>query len=292
MTQVVTIASPAHAIELRSERNLAAGLLFAAMVALLVPIVADFYHAFWAGGNDSQAPVILIAIGYGFWEKRELFDFVVTRGERVVGAALLLAGWALFGLGDWLAFYQLEGSALIPIALGLTLLTGGRKALSGLRFLIPILVFVIPFPGSLADDILVPLKLALSNMIVTLLALVGLPIAQNGTILSIGFHDMQIADACAGLRSLISLTAVGLLFVYFIGSSRRAVSVMMMLAIAPIAVLVNVLRITLVVLVTYFYGEGAGANFHALAPYLEVAGALGLMLLTHRLSERAVRFIQ
>ena len=262
--------------------------VLAGMAALTIPTLYSFYRLVWLHDQDTHAPIILAGILFAFWQKRALLDFNTSQAERLLSLAVAGLGLAIYVLGRSQTFLQLEGGGLIIVTYAALLLAGGGRAVKELAYVALLLLFVVPVPGTLVDAILVPLKMWLANHIVDLLAFFGYPIANHGVVISIGFEQLQVADACAGLRSLLSLTAIGLLFIYFIKSSRWPVSLCLVLATPFIALFANFFRVISLVLVTYHLGSGAGADFHDYAAYLEVIVAVCAVLACHSLLELSI----
>jgi exosortase len=275
MTAHATL-DPSTGAELRVASFTAPILVLAGLASLALPTLYSFYRLTWLHDQDTQAPIILAGT---------LFDFDVTRRERVLALSVAAAGLLAYVLGRSQTFLQLEGVGLIVVTCAALLLAGGVRALTKLWYVTALLVFVVPVPGTLVDSVLVPLKLWLANHIVDLLSLFGYPIANHGVVISIGFEQLQVADACAGLRSLLSLSAISLLFIYFITSSSRLVSILLVLATPFIALFANFFRVISLVLVTYHFGSDAGADVHDYAAYIEVAVAVLSVLACHSVLE-------
>jgi exosortase len=148
------------------------------------------------------------------------------------------------------------------------------------------LCFLVPIPGSVLDFLLLPLKKYVSIIVENLLYLFGYPIGRTGVVLTIGPYQLLIADACSGLNSMIALSAVGVLFAYLIHSDNRAYNAVLLLSILPIAFLSNIVRVALLMLVTYYFGDHAGQQFHDYAGYLEIVFAFGLFFALDAILQR------
>src|SRR5262249_51966070 len=134
---------------------------------------------------------------------------------------------------------------------------------------------VVPIPGSILDQLLLPLKEWVSSTVDAVLHGFGYPIARNGVLLMIGPYSLLIADACSGLNSMVALTGIGLLYVYLAGHSRRWITVALLLSVLPIAFLANIIRVAALVLITYYGGEASGRAFHDQASFVEIGLAFG-----------------
>ena len=124
---------------------------------------------------------------------------------------------------------------------------------------------MIPLPGILIDILTSQLKEWISLLCELLLYQFGLPVARNGVVISIGPYQMLVADACSGLYSMFSLSALGVLFIHFSGRALPLQRFCMLLSILPIAFVANLARVILLVLVTYYMGDGYGRWMHDMA---------------------------
>jgi len=255
------------------------------LASLAIPTLYSFYRLIWLHDQDTHAPIILAGILFAIWQKRAHFDFSANRTEQLWALGVAIIGLLVYIMGRSQAFLQLEGVGLIVVTFAAILLAGGVRTVGTLSYVTLLLLFVVPVPGTLVDTVLVPLKMALANTIVDFLAMFGYPIAKHGVVISIGFDQLQVADACAGLRSILSLTAISLLFIYFIKSSSRMASFLLVLATPFIALFANFFRVIALVLVTYHFGADAGANVHDYAAYIEVVVAVLSVLACHSLLE-------
>ena len=111
----------------------------------------------------------------------------------------------------------------------------------------------------------------IADIVESLLYIAGYPIARSGVILSIGPYQLQVADACSGLHSMFSLSALGTLFMYMMGRKTKLHMGIMLASILPIAFVANIVRVITLVLVTYYLGDEAGQGF--------LHGAAGIVLL-------------
>ena len=130
-----------------------------------------------------------------------------------------------------------------------------------LAFPLLFLTFLIPLPPHLIDALTGPLKQQVSIVVDHMLYWVGYPIARSGVVLTMGPYQILIADACSGLNSIYSLSAVGLLYTYISGKKPFFHTATLVLSILPIAFLANVLRVIVLMLITYHFGNEAGQGF-------------------------------
>jgi exosortase len=246
----------------------------AGLGVLLVPSYLDTWRVFWRVERGAQAPVILLLATWLVWRERAALRTFAT-GMRWWALLPFASGLVLYALARSQSIYSLEIAAQIPLLLGVAWLLWGRGGLARLWFPILLIAFAVPIPGSLLDALLLPLKDAVSATVDTLLHAFGYPIARNGVLLMIGPYRLLIADACSGLNSMVALSGVGLLYVYLAAHRGRVRTAILLASILPIAFAANIVRVLLLVLITYYQGESMGHAFHDHAGLLEVLLAFG-----------------
>lgn len=260
--------------------------VFAGVALLYVPTYLDLYQDYWRSEQAAYGAVILAMVGWLFWRERAIFQQTTAMGSLPVGIAVLISGLLLYVLGRSQSVYQLDIASQIPVLLGVAMLLLGKAGVRRLWFPIVLLLFLVPVPGSILDQMLLPLKVWVSSIVDALLHMAGYPIARTGVVLVIGSYNLLIADACSGLNSMLALSGIGLLYVHVVGPSQRWMKIVLLLSILPIAFAANVIRVLLLVLVTYYQGDASGRAFHDQAGLLEIALAFGAFFLLDSTLER------
>jgi exosortase len=140
--------------------------------------------------------------------------------------------------------------------------------------------FVVPLPGWLLDTITLPLKEYVSELVTGGLAQLGYPVGRLGVTIYIASYQLLVEDACAGLNSLISLSAIGLFYVYLMRGSNPLYSLMLLCMVLPIAIAANCVRVAGLVLITYYLGNAAAQGYlHNFAGMVTFVSALLLIFL-------------
>ena len=138
---------------------------------------------------------------------------------------------------------------------------------------------MVPLPGALIDLITGPLKAWVSTIVEQLLYLAGYPVARTGVVLTIGPYQLLIADACSGLNSMFSLGALGALYIYLVGHAQRWRITLLSALVLPIAFAANVVRVIVLVMITFYMGDEAGQGFlHGFSGMVLFVTALSLYL--------------
>jgi len=147
-------------------------------------------------------------------------------------------------------------------------------------------IFLFPPPDSLLATLTQPLKIEISRWAVTLLDACGMTIARKGVIIQVDQYDILVAAACAGLNSIISLSAIGLFYIYVRHNANWRYALLLMIAILPVAILANFVRVLLLILITDFMGDAWAQGFlHGFAGMVMFAVALLSIFGIDRLAE-------
>lgn len=251
------------------------------LLAIGLPVFLHLAQTTWETEENGHGPIILLVACWLIWIKRQ----ALVRPTPAPGLGWKLLGWATlvvsllaFVVGLSQGIDTLEVATLIPILASIVLLMRGWVALRALWFPLLFLLFMIPLPGMLVELITGALKQQVSGVAESLLYAVGYPIARVGVILSIGQYKLLVADACSGLNSMFSLSALGLLYLYIMRYHSWLHVGLLLLAILPIAFFSNVIRVITLVLITYHFGDAAGQGFAHMASGM-VLFVIALLLL-------------
>ena len=236
-------------------------IVLAGFAVMYVPVYWWAAHVIWQSDDHAHGPIILAVIAWLFWTLHKPLLEVETQPAPALGWPIFLFGLLVYFAGRMFSVSILEFGSQMPVAAGLLLLLKGRKALRLAWFPVIYFIFMIPLPGVLVDAITGPLKQWISGIVETILFALGYPIARSGVIISIGQYQLQVADACSGLHSMFSLSALGTLFMYIMDRKSRLHNAIMLLSLLPIAFCANIVRVMVLVLITYYLGDEAGQGF-------------------------------
>jgi exosortase B len=141
------------------------------------------------------------------------------------------------------------------------------------------MIFMVPLPGVLVAAVTMPMKIAVSTVAESVLYGLGYPIARTGVILQVGQYQLLVADACAGLHTLFTLEALGLLYLNLMRHESLFRNLTLAILIIPISFLANVIRVMVLTLITYHFGDEAGQGFlHGFAGMVLFLSALLLIM--------------
>jgi len=260
------------------------------LVALYLPTLVDLFQGVWRQDGQMHGPVVLaIALWllYRNWGAMQLALMqrpLPGRAERLSGAALCATALLLYMLGRTQDILVFEVGSVIWLLAGLALLGGGLAALRAQWFALFFMLFMVPLPGSVVDLLTLPMKTAVSYVAENALYGLGYPISRTGVTLQVGQYALLVADACAGLHTLLTLEALGLLYLNLIRRDSALRNVSLALLIVPISFVSNVIRVVVLCMVTYHFGDAAGQGFlHWFAGMVLFLSALSLIILADSL---------
>lgn len=251
------------------------------IAALFVPTYVRLAERAWPQEAYEHGPIIVAIFWWLVWRQREVLAAVAPQPLPWLGWPLLLAGLFLYFVGYTQNLALFEVAAQIPILAGVLLITLGRAAVRALWFALFFLVFLIPLPGFVIVGVTGQLKHVVSSVAESLLYNAGYPVARDGVMISVGQYRMLVADACSGLNSIYSLSALGLLYIYLRGHASWLRNGVLLASIVPIAFVANVVRVLVLILLTYHFGDAAGQGFmhNASGIVLFVVGLAGMIAL-------------
>lgn len=264
------------------------------MVALLVlylPTYYDLSQTVWTYDEYIHSPMVLVASFWLFWRQRGALLSPVPQNPRpILGSITLGFGLLLYVIGRSQEIVLFEAGSQIPVLLGTLLVAVGDKAARAVWFPLFFLIFMIPLPGFLVDSMTSPLRHHISELADNILYAFGYPIARTGVALTIGPYQLEVADACSGLNSMFSLSAMGLLYLYLVQYSNRLKNAILVASIIPIAFTANLIRVVVLVLITYYFGDEVGQGFvHKFAGIVLFATALILLFMFDSILDMAFK---
>jgi exosortase B len=250
------------------------------LIVLYVPTYYGLNAGLWNVEDQQHGPIVLMVILFLFWQNREhLRPNPAAITWPVLGGISLFFGLLFYVVGRSQDIPILEISSQIFIFAGILLITRGMSVLKLMWFPLFFILFMIPLPGVFISAVTMPMKMAVSFVAEHVLYWFGYPIARTGVILQIGQYQLLVADACAGMHTLISLEALGLLYLNLVKHDSLFRNITLAILIVPISFAANVIRVIVLTLVTYYFGDAAGQGFvHAFAGMVLFIVALSLIM--------------
>jgi len=259
----------------------------AALICLL--IVAVYYRVlgklvidWWRIPDFSHGFLVPFFAAYVVWAKRA--TLIATKIAPTWNGIVVVAfGLAVLLLGVYGAELFLSRISLVILLAGLVLGFGGHQLLKELRFALLVLLLAIPIPSIIFNEITLPLQMLASKLASDLLPLFGVPVLREGNIIQLPLMSLEVAEACSGIRSLMSLFTLSIFYGYFMEKTflRRA---MLAMASIPIAIAANAVRILGTGLcVQYWDPDKAMGFFHEFSGWVMFLVSLGCLFIVHRI---------
>lgn len=236
-------------------------LLLIGCVALATPTMLTVAQFSWSTEQGGHGPLVLATGLWLLWREAPAAWPLRAPGRGAIVWSLLSFFLLCYVAARITGIIEIEGFALYGALLvaGYALL--GGAVLRRLWFPLFYLGFVFPPPDQVVAVVTQPLKIAISQQAVNLLYALGYPIGSSGVSIQIAQYDLLVAAACAGLNSIISLTAICLFYIYVRHQANWRYAALLMVTILPIAVFANFIRVILLILITYYFGDAAAQGF-------------------------------
>lgn len=256
-------------------------LLAIGFLSIAVPTLLSLAGEAWSKDEGIHGPIVLATGAWLIWRRWDEIVERATPGSVVLAAVGLTLTLVIYAFGRAFDFLSLEVIALLGAGLAIAYSFVGLRMLQALWFPIFYLLFLVPMPGWFVDQITAPLKAFVSYSAETLLSHAGYAIVRQGVVLYIDQYQLLVKDACAGLNSLFSLTSISLFYIYLRHNASWQYALFLVLWIIPIAVVANILRVIVLVLITHYFGEDAAQGFlhNSAGMFMFIVALLGIFAL-------------
>lgn len=248
------------------------------LLALYLPTYIDLARNLPGASSQGHELLILSVSLWLAWRRRHALAALPDQSQPW-GWALLVLGITLYVLGRSQDILMFEVGSQIPVFAGVLLVMFGTAAVRLLSFPLLYLLFMAPLPSTVVDTFTLPMKTGVSVAVEHLLYVVGYPISRSGVILQIGQYQLLVADACAGLHTLFTLESLGVLYMHLVRHASYVRNVFLAAWIVPISFCANVIRVLVLTLITYHFGDEVGQGFmHGFAGMVLFISALMLIM--------------
>ncbi len=236
------------------------GVLFLGIAALLVPTLLSLAREYWSTDNGVHGPLILVSGAWLVWRERDRIRFrpgSIGLAWLVPILSLLLA---VYAYGRVFGVLPIETAALYTILVLLGFYYWSPKVMRRLWFALLYLAFLIKPPFTWTAELTQPLKIWLSGAAVSILHGFGYPVGNTGVTIQIAQYQLLVQQACAGLGSIFSLLAMGLLYLHLTRRRSTVHTAILLVSILPLAILANLVRVIGIILLTYYGGDKVGQS--------------------------------
>lgn len=283
------MAQMAQAVSIREARGTAswrlAGWQTASLLALAgwlyAPILLRLVQQWWSDPNFSHGFFVPAFAAFVVWQDRVRLASI-RPAPSVWGLVVILVSLSTLVVGVFGAELFLSRVSLVMLAAGMVLFFMGWEFLQAVLFPLLFLVLMVPIPAIIFNQITLPLQILASELSAWALPFFGVPVFREGNIINLPAMPLEVADACSGIHSLLSLATLSVMYGYLL-EKRVAIRVTLALASIPIAVAANALRIVGTgLLVQYWDPEKAEGFFHYFTGWLIFVVSLLMLFLLHQ----------
>lgn len=248
-------------------------------------VLSDLVKAWSTDDNYSHGFFIVPLAAYFAWERRADFANAPIK-PSFVGLIAIALSLFLFVAGSLGAEFFLSRVSLLGVLGGTVLFLFGWQRLRVVFFPLAFMLLMIPLPAIVFNKIAFPLQLLASNVGEASISSIGIPILREGNVLILANATLEVAEACSGIRSLVSLITLGLVFGYFV-DRRFWMRAVLALSAIPVAIVTNGFRVASAGYAAYKMGPaGVEGVFHEFSGWLVFVVAFMLMFGLHRLLKR------
>ena len=259
----------------------AAAVMLALVGVVYRGVLLDLATDWWKDPNFSHGFFVPAFSLFLLWQKRGELAKIEPRpswfGSIVVAGSLVVMIVGMLG-----AEFFLPRFSFVVLLGGLVINFYGWRAFRAVLFPWAVLFLMIPIPAIIFNQVTFPLQLMASRLATALLQLLGVPVLREGNVIQLPVMSLEVAEACSGIRSLVSLTTLAVIYGYFI-EDRTSRRVLLMLFAVPIAVIANALRVMGTGLAAQYWDPSkAEGFFHEFSGWIIFIVSLSLLLLVHR----------
>jgi len=251
--------------------------LLAVLVGILYAPVIRYLITQWSDDpNYSHGFIIPFLSAYFIWEEKDRLSKIKVE-PSYLGAVVIIAGVLLYLFGNIAAELFTMRVSMVIVIWGVVILNLGKVFFKKTFFSLAFLLLMIPPPTIIFNQIAFPLQMLAAKSAELSLKFIGIPVLREGNVISLSTSVLEVAEACSGLRSLVSLITLGIVFAHFAHKEIWKQMIIVSSTI-PIAILANAMRVSGTGILAYFWGEEVAKGFyHSFAGFLVFAVAVVLV---------------
>jgi exosortase len=252
---------------------------------LYAGVIPNLVSQWWHDPDYGHGMFVPLFSAFILWRERSRWTASPIH-PRNFGFVIMLAAVCLLFLGTLGAELFLSRVSMLVLLAGMIVFLAGWRALRAVSFPLGYLLWMIPIPVILYNQITFPLQMLASRLAAASLELVQVPVLRDGNILIMSNYSVEVVEACSGIRSLVSLMALAVAYGYLV-SSKFSVRAILCLLMIPIAILTNAARIMGAAIAARNFGPPAAEGFlHEFSGWLIFVMAFVLMVACHWLLRR------
>lgn len=253
------------------------GILLGLWFIIFLPVYPELVHTWFYNSNNSHGVLVPFISAYFIWHKREKLR-EITLGNSKMGLLILSISLPLYIISYLGSVAVVSRAMIVFILIGIILFNLGKRVFWTIAFPLLYLVFMVPVPDSVLGLVSFPLQLFATQVSEKIIGLFSIPVLREGNMLYFSNTQLEVAEACSGIRSIMSYTMLSFLFIYLMkkGSLRKIV---LLASAIPLALVANITRVTGTGILAHFFGDKVARSFLHEFSGLAVF-ALGFILLS------------
>lgn len=253
----------------------------ALLVVLFGPELYTMMQEWSSDDSMGHGFFVPVVSAYIIWQRREQLMNVPVK-PHWSGWVLVVLGFVQLVFGTLGAEFTVMRIGFLESLFGILLLTAGPAVLREVAFPLILLLFMIRIPLFIYSQITFPLQLFSSAVADYVLTAIGIPVFREGNILELADHRLSVVEACSGIRSLLSLTFLSLVYGYFF-ENKTWIRAVLFLSTIPIAIATNAARVSITGIVSSYRREFAEGTYHTFEGWAIFVVALGILFGVHKL---------
>ena len=258
------------------------------LVACYAPVLKALVGS-WDDPDMGHGYFVPLAAGFIVWQKREELLNIKPK-PNWWGLLVVIMGGSLLIVATLGVELFLSRIAFVITLTGVVWLLGGNEMLKKLAFPLFLLCFMVPIPSIIFYRITFKLQILASQLAEWALDVISIPVAREGNILELPTQKLSVVEACSGIRSLLTLTFLTLVYGYFF-EKKTWIRVWLFLGTIPIAIVANASRVTITGVMSQIKPELAEGFFHETTGIVIFFVALLLLVMVHRVTVRAAKIV-
>jgi exosortase len=234
-------------------------ILIGLILLLYAAVIKNLVVQWWTDADYGHGFFVPLFSGYVLWRERERWTKTAIKPSNF-GFVVMVGAVGILLLGSLGAELFTSRFSLLVLLAGMILFLAGWKMLRAVSFPLGYLIWMIPLPVIIYNQITFPLQLIASRLATAWLELVRVPVLRDGNILIMSNYSLEVVEACSGIRSLMTLMALAVAYGYLV-SPRRWVRYVLAAFMVPIAIVTNAIRIMGAGLMAHRFGPAAAEGF-------------------------------
>jgi exosortase len=259
-------------------------------IACYAPVLLAMMRQWDNDPDMSHGFFVPLVAGFIVWQRREELLAIKAR-PNWWGLAVVAYGAFQLWIGTLAVELFLTRTAFVITLIGAVWLLGGTRILRKLAFPLFLCFFMVPIPAVIYNSITFPLQILASRLAEQALDFLAVPVLREGNVLVLPNQELSVVEACSGIRSLLSLTFLSLVYGYFF-ETKAWIRVTLFLSTVPIAIVANGSRVTLAGIMTQVKPELAEGVFHTASGWVIFMVALVILMLFHQAIVRTCRYLE